>query len=464
MKKIIAAFALGALAFAAGDIIARAARVVPTPDQLAWHRMELTAFIHFTVNTFTDREWGDGTEDPKIFNPTAFDAKQWVKVVKDGGFKMLILTAKHHDGFCLWPSRYTAHSVKNSPWRGGKADVVREVADACRAAGIRFGVYLSPWDRHEPSYGGPAYNEFYKNQLRELLTNYGEIAMVWLDGAKGKGEKAQQYDWAGYYRLIRELQPHCLIHSADDKDAEPLPPDVRAPDVRWIGNERGAARDSEWNVIPVMEPLLRMNPTVGDLGSRERLAGADKLIWYPAEADVSIRPGWFYHAKEDDRVKSVPELLDVYYNSVGKNSVLLLNVPPDRRGLIHETDAGRIREFRKALDTTFGNDLARSGKKTGALEYDFQQPVTFNVVMLQEDITKGQRVESFVVESKNGGGEWREIARGTTIGYKRLLRLNDMTADAVRVRVLESRLEAHVQNVGLFFAVPEYKGGQKLQF
>ncbi len=437
-------FLASAATASVADPVRDAAAVRPTPQQLAWQRMELTAFVHFTVNTFTDKEWGDGTEDPRIFNPSALDARQWVRVLKDAGFRLVILTAKHHDGFCLWPSRLTRHSVASSPWREGKGDVVRDAADACREAGLKFGVYLSPWDRHEPRYGSAAYNDYYKSQLRELLTGYGEIFMVWFDGAKGKGEKAQQYDWPGYYSLIRSLQPDCLIHGAGDRDA-PVYPGLR-PDIRWVGNERGIARDTEWSVVAVREPLLHMDEQAADLGSRARLAGADRLLWWPAEADVSIRPGWFYHPREDGRVKPASKLVDIYFDSVGKNSVLLLNVPPDRRGLIHENDAAALKEFRSSLDRIFANNLVRRRR---GLELEIQRGAGFNVAMLQEDIAQGQQVEEFTVEVAEGGA-WREIARGTTIGYKRLLRFPEVAAERARVRVLASRGTPRISAVGLY--------------
>jgi alpha-L-fucosidase len=328
------------------QLILKAVSIRPSPQQLGWQKMEFVAFIHFTVNTFTDKEWGDGTESPSIFNPTQLDTQQWVKVCKDAGMKMIILTAKHHDGFCLWPSKYTEHSVKNSPWRNGKGDVVRELADACRESGLKLGLYLSPWDRHEPTYGDTeSYNKFYKNQLTELLSNYREVAEVWFDGAKGENAKDMEYDWLGFYAIVRELQPNAVIFNG--------------PDIRWVGNEAGYARESEWSVVNRNnKPFDFINQTQKDLGSLEALGDGNNLIWYPAETDVSIRPGWFYHASEDDKVKSVEKLLDIYYGSVGRNSVLLLNLPPDRRGLIHENDVKRLQELRKVLDAIFAKNLA----------------------------------------------------------------------------------------------------------
>jgi len=433
-------------------------RVVPTLQQLAWQELEFIAFAHFTINTFTDKEWGDGKEDPKLFNPTAFDARQWVRVLERAGMKLLILTTKHHDGFCLWPSKYTEHSVKRSPWRGGKGDVVREVSDACKERGIKFGVYLSPWDRNHPGYGNsPVYNAYFKNQLTELLTQYGEITEVWFDGACGEGSngKKQVYDWPGYYAVIRKHQPNAVIA-------------ICGPDVRWVGNESGVARETEWSVQP----------------ARPTQHPGKKWVWWPAECDVSIRPGWFYHRAQDKRVKSLEHLLDIYYKSVGRNAVLLLNVPPDRRGLIHENDAKRLAELRQVLDATFKVNLARTrpakasnvrggdakhgadkavdgdlktywttddGVTTGSLEVDLGKAVTFNRSMIQEHIAIGQRVEQYVLEAWDGGS-WKQIAKGTTIGHKKLDRFADVTASRVRLRIVQSRAHPTVREFGLFRA------------
>jgi alpha-L-fucosidase len=436
--------------------------------------MEFIAFIHFTVNTFTDKEWGEGTEDPAIFNPTQLDTRQWVKACKDTGMKMIILTAKHHDGFCLWPSKYTEYSVKNSPWKNGKGDVVRELADACREGGLKLGLYLSPWDRHEPTYGDTAkYNKFYKNQLRELLTNYGEISEVWFDGAKGENAKDMEYDWPGYYAIVRELQPSAVIFNG--------------PDVRWVGNESGYARESEWSVMNRNDkPFGFIEPGQKDLGSLEALGDAKNLGWYPAETDVSIRPGWFYHAKEDDKAKSLQNLLDIYYSSVGRNSVLLLNLPPDRRGLIHENDVKRLQELRKVLDATFKENLTLGAKTkasgvrggnsdfgsdkivdgnrdtywttddwttTATVEFELGKKCKFNVAEMGEYINVGQRVEEFVLEGWDGE-RWKEFARGTTIGYKRLLRFNEVTTEKVRLAILKSRLCPTICNFALYYAPP----------
>ncbi len=467
---------------AAGDpkkeLIERAANVRPSLRQLAWQDLQFIAFLHYTVNAFTDKEWGEGTESPSIFNPTQLDTRQWAKVCKDAGMKMIILTAKHHDGFCLWPSKYTEHSVKNSPYKDGKGDIVGELAKACREAGLKLGLYLSPWDRHEPTYGDTeAYNRYYKNQLRELLTNYGEITEVWFDGAKGPNAKNMEYDWNGYYALVHELQPKAVIFNG--------------PDIRWVGNERGYARESEWSVMNRNEkPFDFIKATAKDLGSLEALGTGNHLIWYPAETDVSIRPGWFYHAKEDDKVKSVERLLDIYFSSVGYNSVLLLNLPPDRRGLIHENDVQRLREFRHALNAIFAENLA-SGAKTKAsgvrgnnpafaadkitdgdketywttddwtatadVEFDLGRDRTFNVAELGEHIRTGQRISAFVLESWDGSN-WKEFARGTTVGYKRLLRFPDVTTSKARLRILDSRVCPTLSGFGLYHAPAIAKG------
>jgi len=456
------------------EIIAKAVDVKPSPQQLAWQQLEFIGFIHYTVNAFTDKEWGDGTEDPAIFNPTQLDVHQWVRTCKDAGMKMIILTAKHHDGFCLWPSKYTEHSIKNSPYKGGKGDIVGELAQACRQAGLKLGLYLSPWDRHESTYGDTeAYNRFYKNQLREILSNYGPISEVWFDGAKGPNAKNMEYDWAGYYAIVRELQPNAVIFNG--------------PDIRWVGNEQGYARQSEWSVVNSNGSLFGIvNCTQKDLGSLEALGDGRRLVWYPAETDVSIRPGWFYHASQDDKVKSVKNLLDIYFGSVGCNSVLLLNLPPDKRGLIHENDVQRLGEFRKALNAIFDENLAAGAKATASnvrggdpafaadkitdgdpetywttddwtaspmVEFDLGKECTFNVAELAEYIKIGQRIAQFVLEVPDGAG-WKEFARGTTVGYKRLLRFDTVTASKVRLRILDSRVCPTLSGFGLYLAPP----------
>lgn len=442
-----------------------AARLVPTPQQLSWQQMELTAFLHFGINTFTGREWGDGKEDPAIFNPSELDAEQWVRSLKDAGFKMVILTAKHHDGFCLWPTATTKHSVASSPWKNGQGDVVKELRDACNKYDMKFGVYLSPWDRNADCYGdSPRYNEFFVRQLTELLTNYGEVHEVWFDGANGEGPngKKQIYDWDAFYKTIHQLQPNAVTAIMGD-------------DVRWVGNEKGLGRETEWSATVLIpsayersaesKKRLGIASNAKDLGSRAMLAKATELFWYPSEVDVSIRPGWFYHAEEDSKVKSLKHLADIYFQSVGYNSVLLLNIPPDRRGLISEADVQRLKEFAAYREQVFSDNRVEKGdnywKATPESEavYSLKPESEINVVMLQEDISKGQRVESFTVEALTEKG-WQEIGKGTTVGYKRLLRFPAVKASQLRVKINECRLTANINQVGAYYAQPLQEADQ----
>ena len=434
-------------------------RLVPTAQQLEWQQMEFTAFLHFGMNTFTGNEWGHGTDSPELFNPSELDCEQWVKALKDGGFKMALLTAKHHDGFCLWPTATTEYSVKNSPWKDGKGDVVRELRDACEKYGMKFGVYLSPWDRNAVSYGdSPAYNKFFIEQLTELLSNYGEVHEVWFDGACGEGPngKKQEYDWTAILAKIRELQPHAVTAIMGD-------------DVRWVGNEGGMGRDTEWSAT-MMAPgsythkneamaALGIDNMSKDLGSRELLAKAQEAYWYPSEVDVSIRPGWFYHADQDERVRSLANLVNIYYRSVGCNSVLLLNIPPDRRGLIHEVDVQRIKELSEYIGKTFATNYVENGNQMWqaeagqSKEYNVKAGAMVNTFLIQEDIAQGQRVEDFLVEVYSNGA-WQYAAEGTTVGYKRLLRFSDCQPEKIRVTLRDARATANISNVGLYYAEP----------
>jgi len=469
------------------DIVPTA--VLPSPEQIAYQQMELIGFVHFTVNTFTDREWGYGDESPAIFQPDELDADQWASIAAEVGMKELILTAKHHDGFALWPSRYTEHSVKSSPWRGGGGDVVAELVEAARRHDVKVGLYLSPWDRNHAAYGTSAYIDYYRDQLRELLTDYGEITEVWFDGANGgdgyygganeerRIDRETYYDWPATWGLVKALQPQALIFS----DA--------GPDIRWTGNERGFAGETNWSTIDA-EGIV-----VGAADSaylnRGDPAGAQ---WVVPLCNTSIRPGWFYHADEDDRVKSPQELIDVYYRSVGRNCVFLLNVPPDERGLFHDNDIAVLREFRRILDETFAVNLAAGkpvviagdaaaatgrhraehskfapanigdndpetywatddGVTSASLEIDLGAPTRFDRVMLQEPIRFGQRIAAFAIEARVDG-TWQEIARATTIGYKRLLRIDPVTADRVRVVIEDVVATPALSAFGLFEASP----------
>ncbi|MBR5540736.1 MAG: alpha-L-fucosidase [Bacteroides sp.] len=434
-------------------------RLVPTAQQLEWQQMEFTAFLHFGMNTFTGNEWGHGTDSPELFNPSELDCEQWVKALKDGGFKMALITAKHHDGFCLWQTETTEYSVKNSPWKNGKGDVVRELRDACEKYGMKFGVYLSPWDRNAVSYGdSPAYNKFFIEQLTELLSNYGEVHEVWFDGACGEGPngKKQEYDWTAILAKIRELQPHAVTAIMGD-------------DVRWVGNEGGMGRDTEWSAT-MMAPgsytekneamaALGIDNMSKDLGSRELLAKAQEAYWYPSEVDVSIRPGWFYHADQDERVRSLANLVNIYYRSVGCNSVLLLNIPPDKRGLIHEVDVQRIKELSEYIGKTFANNYVENGNQMWkaeagqSKEYNVKAGAMVNTFLIQEDIAQGQRVEDFLVEVYSNGA-WQYAGEGTTVGYKRLLRFSDCQPEKIRVTLRGARATANISNVGLYYAEP----------
>ncbi len=435
---------------------------LPTPAQVEWQKMETNMFIHFGPNTFTGAEWGDGQEPADIFNPTALDCRQWVAVAKAGGMKGNIITAKHHDGFCLWPNPESRHTVAQSPWKGGKGDVLRELSDACREAGIKFGIYISPWDRHDPHYGSDAYNEVFRRTLEHALTNYGEVFEQWFDGACGEGPngKRQVYDWDLFHAEVFKHQPQAVIFSDS------------GPGCRWIGNERGYAGRTCWSRLDTTG--LANNYHRDTLNQGNRLGEA----WIPGEADVSIRPGWFYRKSEDNQVKSLAELLKIYYASTGRNSLMLLNIPPDERGLICSVDSARMVEFRAAIDALYAVDYTagatveasnvRGGNARYAAEnllsedYDrywatddevtaatvtlrFPEPRTFNRVLLQEYIPLGQRVEAFHVDWLDAEGEWHELARETTIGYKRILPVDRTTAHGLRI-VIDKALACPVLN------------------
>jgi alpha-L-fucosidase len=470
------------------EISDAAAKVTPSPRQLAWQRLETTAFIHFGLNTFYNQEWGRGTEDPARFNPTLLNTDQWAKVLSETGFKMLIMTCKHHDGLCMWPSKFTEHDVAASPWLGGKGDLVKEVAESCRKYNLKFGVYLSPWDRHEPSYGNsPEYNKFFLNQLTELLTNYGKVDEVWFDGACGEGPngKKQVYDWLAFYSLIRKLQPEAVIA-------------VMGPDVRWVGTESGYGRETEWSVVPYeltnqekiaegsQQAALKEGFTPPcdmesqDLGSRSKIREAKSLIWYPSEVDVSIRPGWFWHESENGRVKTPEKLLDIYFSSVGRNSLLLLNIPPDTNGLINDADISSLRTWKSALESIFKNNFAKDAKvinadktlnfntltdnndatswnfdskKAYSIELELKSISEFNVLLLQENISIGQRIEHFTLEAWVNNN-WKQVTEGTTVGFKRLLRFPTIKTNKVRLTIDKSRLEPALAEIGLYRQLP----------
>ncbi len=453
---------------------------VPTAAQVAWQRMEMNMFCHFGPNTFTGREWGEGTEPEDIFNPTALDCSQWVSVAKQAGFGGIILTAKHHDGFCLWPNPQSTHTVRESAWRNGQGDVLRELSEACQKGGVKFGIYISPWDRNAPTYGTSAYNKVFLKTLRHAHTNYGPIFEQWFDGANGEGPngKKQVYDWKKFNGQTKKLQPNAVIFS-----------DV-GPGCRWVGNEEGKCGRTCWSRLDVKGCEPGKNAPSQDTLNAGNYNG---VCWIPAETDVSIRPGWFW--RESEHPKSVQELLKIYYNSVGRNSLLLLNVPPDNRGLISAEDSLRLVEFRAALDSIFVHDLAKKAhinasncrsknKKskifafecqnevpssfnltndsydaywatddtvtTAWVELIFNETQTFNRVMLQEHIPLGQRVEKFHIEVEDENGNWRTIAEETTIGYKRIVLTETVTTEKVRVVIDKSRACIVLNRVGLF--------------
>ena len=468
---------------------------VPSPRQLCWHRREFYGFLHFTTNTFTDKEWGYGDESPEVFAPTAFDADQIVRTATEAGMTGLILTCKHHDGFCLWPSEYTEHSVRNSPWRSGKGDVVRETSDACREHQIGFGVYLSPWDRNHAEYGRPAYIEYFRNQLNELTTEYGELSEVWFDGANGGDgyygganevrsiDRQSYYDWDNTREIVRRNQPNAVMFS----DA--------GPDVRWVGNERGIAGDPCWSTIDasLLFPGIdgesfktRLSADMVDAwdSPTAMLNAGDRQgdTWLPAECDVSIRPGWFYHATEDDKVRTPEDLLDLYFQSVGRGASLLVNLPPDRRGMIHGNDVQSLRGFRYRLDQIFGSNLAQgargaaSNTRGGSRQFApanvidgdpetywatdddacasefvlaFPQAVTFDLVSLREFLPLGQRVDSFAVDYDDGGS-WREWCCKSAIGPRRLIRGPECITQRVRFRVVDSPVCPAISELALF--------------
>ena len=449
---------------------------VPSPQQVAWQQMETYAFIHFGPNTFTDKEWGYGDTPPSAFNPTRLDCEQWVETLVKAGMKGVILTCKHHDGFCLWPSRYTDYSVASSPWRDGQGDVVRELSQACKKYGIKMGVYLSPWDRHQASYGTQEYVTYYYNQLEELMTQYGDVFEVWFDGANGGDgwygganekreiDRSTYYNYPKAWSIVNRLQPDAIIFSDG------------GPGCRWVGNEKGFAGATNW-------AFLRMKEVYPGYPQYEELqfGHSDGDGWCASECDTSIRPGWFYHTDEDDKVKTVEQLTDLYYRSVGHNGTLLLNFPVTRDGLIHPIDSARAVAWReriaselhdnlftgarfKATDTRcpdFGPDKAGDGywdtywaPSDGTTAADIimrtKEDVTLDCIILQEYIPLGQRVKEFVIESKTCCGKWVPVIteeETTTVGHKRIVRFNKRTASEWRVRILDSRACPCINNI-----------------
>jgi len=470
MKNLFLLFFISSLALFAQTNPPPPFGAVPSKQQVDWHKMEFYAFIHFNMDTFTGKEWGEGTESPDLFNPTQLDCRQWARVVKDAGMKGIILTAKHHDGFCLWPSNYSTHTVRESKWKNGKGDVLKELAQACKEYGLKLGIYVSPWDRNHPTYGSDEYNKTFINTLTEVLTNYGDVFEVWFDGANGEGPngKKQTYDWNAFFALVKKLQPNSLIFG-------PI-----GSDIRWVGNEDGYANETNWATM--------------DKDMTESSAGLKLLntgyeggnTWRPSEVDVSVRPGWYYHENQDSKVKSLNKLVDIYFASVGRGSNLLLNLPPDKRGLINENDIKALKDFRKYLNECFKTNLALNAKasasntrdnsakyspslavdgkpgtywaaddnvKTASVEINFRKETILNCIELQEYIPLGQRVKSFSVEAYSNN-TWKEIARGTTIGYKKLLRFPQIKTSALRVNILDAKASPVISNIAAY-KIPE---------
>lgn len=455
---------------------------LPAPRHLLWHEREMYGFLHFSVNTFTGKGWGYGDESPSLFNPTAFDADQIARVSAEAGLKGLVLTCKHHDGFCLWPSRYTEHSVKNSPWKDGNGNIVREISDACRRHGIPFGVYLSPWDRNHPDYGKPEYLTYYRSQLRELLTEYGPLFEVWFDGANGgdgyyggarevrRIDNTTYYDWDNTWAIVRELQPDACIFSDG------------GPDVRWVGNEEGYADPTCWATFNLdgFLPGVRPKDTLGT-------GDFPGTHWVPAEVDVSIRRTWFYRPAEDSQVKSVPHLLKIYFESVGRGANLILNLPPDQRGVVHENDVAALEGWNRVLTATFSQNLAAGASITASntrasgdprfapahvldahrdtfwttdddiltptLTLETDIPITFNVIRLREYLPLGQRIEEVAIDYREAG-QWKELVTAASIGNNRLIAIHTVTTDAVRLRITRAARCPAISEFA-FFAMPE---------
>lgn len=475
---LTASFLLASCAEKKNVIPPAAVMPVPSEAQLAWHEMEMNAFIHFTINTFTDKEWGFGDESPSLFNPSELNVDQWLTSLKGAGFKGVILTTKHHDGFCLWPTQYSEHSIKNSPYKQGKGDIVREISEACKKHGLKFGIYVSPWDRNRADYGTPAYVEYYRNQLKELFTAYGSVFEMWFDGANGgdgyyggarekrKIDGATYYDWPTTLNIVREMEPNVIFFS----DA--------GPGVRWVGNERGIGGETNWNSI-TPDTLF-----AGKVGIEKILETGHEngTQWIPAEVNVSIRPGWFYHTKEDTLVKSPEKLFDIYLSSVGRGSTLLLNVPPDKRGLFHENDVKALQEWRALLDQEFKTNLADKVEAgatsyrgenssyaplnvtddnkdtywttdddvtTGSLELKLKAPADVKYIVLQEYIKLGQRIKAFNVEIWKDNA-WVKVADATTIGYKRILKIEPQSTDKIRVNITASKACPLISSIEIY--------------
>jgi len=451
---------------------------IPSASQLEWHNMEQYAFIHFSINTFTDKEWGYGDESPGLFQPDSLNVQQWVNLFKEVGFKAVIITAKHHDGFCLWPSQYTEHSIKNSPYKNGNGDIIKELAEACKNAGLKFGIYVSPWDRNNKDYGTPAYIDYYRSQLNELINNYGPFFEMWFDGANGgdgyyggadevrRIDGSKYYHWEETIEMVKKVNPGIIFFS----DA--------GPGVRWVGNENGIAGETNWNMI-TPDTLFAGKSGITNLLNTGSEDGTD---WIPAEVDVSIRPGWFFHESQNSRVKTPEDLFRIYLSSVGRGSNLLLNVPPDKRGLINEIDQESLRGFKKLVDEAFGNNLAKDafisasdfrGKvkqfspenmidenkdtywatndevQKAEITIEFENAKQIKFIVLAEPIQMGQRIKRFSIEA-NLNGNWVTVSEATTIGHKRIISYDNLLTARIRITILETRACPLISEIGIY--------------
>ena len=438
------------------------ARPTPSKSQLAWHEMEFYFFVHFGPNTFTDKEWGHGDEPEDIFNPTQLDCRQWARTAKAAGAKGIIITAKHHDGFCLWPSKYSTHTVRESKWKKGKGDVLKELSQACKEYGLKFGVYISPWDRNHPKYGTPQYNDVFVNMMKELFTNYGPIWELWWDGANGEGPngKKQVYDWDRFKKTVKTLSPNTVVFS-----------DV-GPHIRWVGNENGFAGKTNWNYLDTVGFTPGLGAPSTDILNTGKMFGK---TWIPAECDVSIRPGWFWHANENDKVKTPEQLFDLYLKSVGRGANLLLNIPPDRRGRIHANDSTAVVGLRKLIDKNLSKSLTKEkdvkvffdkpdsivfssnqqvaeikNYRENSCNIIFDQPKVVNTIILKEDLKFGQRVKNFVVQILDEDKKSYKI-EGTTIGFQRILTFPQIKASFIAIRILDSFGNPMINRVDAFF-------------
>lgn len=468
MKRFLFVLVLGASVFCAQSQLIRTVGPLPTKQQMNWHEMEFYLFMHFGPNTFSDLEWGHGTEDPNSFNPTQLDCTQWARIARDAGAKGIIITAKHHDGFCLWPSKFSKHTVRESKWRNGKGDVLDELSKACREYGLKFGIYISPWDRNHPQYGTPAYNDVYVNTMKEAVKKYGPIFEMWWDGANGEGPngRKQIYDFKRFEKEIRKAAPQAVVFS-----------DI-GPDIRWVGNESGFAGETNWNLLDTAGFTRGAGGPSQDTLNRGNVNGKN---WIPAEVDVSIRPGWFYHAKEDDKVKTGDELMRIYLQSVGRGANLLLNVPPDTRGLIHEKDSAALMAFKELREEFFKENLAHTAKvtvstprpgflpelltdgfrfshwapargiDTCSIVIEPSVPQKINTIQLEEFIEYGQRIKSFSVAVWEND-QFVEVTRGTTVGKKRILQFRSVTTPRIRVTIHESKGPPVLGDIKLFNA------------